>query len=69
MKHGRCTLLSLDEQTVLPQLLEHGAYMPTMFLDVLGEDKNIINVDIYAPAEKVPQHVVYEGLEDGRGIS
>ena len=47
---------------------EHFADMFAMFLGVLGENEDVIEVDNDSDIEKVFENVVHETLESGRGI-
>lgn len=39
-----------------------------VFLLILGEAQDIIEVDEYVPVQHIPEHVVHQGLEDGGGV-
>ena len=61
-------LLGLNKEPVLQQSLEDQADVSSMFLRGPGKNKDIIKVHYNKQVKVVPQNVIYQGLEDGRGV-
>lgn len=62
------TFLCLEEQPVHPESLKHQSYMLTMVSLVLGVCQDVIDLDKDEVLEVLPEHLVHEVLEYGRGV-
>ena len=62
------TLSRVQEETVLPEPLEHLSDMFDMLFRVLGVDEDVVEVDDHEHVKEVREDVVHEVLEGGRCI-
>ena len=65
---GELTFLGLHEQAVLQESLQDQPNMGLVLFRTLGEDEDVIQVDEGESVDHVPEDVIDEGLEDGRGV-
>ncbi len=60
--------LRLDKKPILEQPLEHSSDVLNMFMERGRKYQYVIQVDIYELIDHVSQHVIYERLENRRGV-
>lgn len=64
----KLTLLSLDENFILQKSLKDQKDVLGVFLNVAGENQDVIQVNKNELIEHVSENIIYEGLEYCRGV-
>ena len=62
------TFLRFHIQGVFQEALKNRLDMMDVLLLGLGEDEDVVNINEDIAIEHVPEHIIYQSLEDGRGI-
>ena len=65
---GEHTFLCLNKQPVLQKALEHLSDMAGMLCRGLGEHQDVIQIDHDEDVQKIPQHVIDQGLENSGAL-